>query len=117
MKLLYASLVILLFSSMAFSQLGNRYFHTDTLNISTSARDTTWTTSWEVATIYADTVNVMLTIGAPDVGEWASRLPMYLETGMSLTIGPTPKLKRLKVSTTTGVGVLYIVGYKKARQY
>ena len=103
--------------SLEAQALGVRYFHCDTLNISPAARDTTWDDPWEVATIYADTVNVDLKVGAPDYGSWASRHTFYLESGMALTIGPTPNLKRLRATTRSGTGVLYIIGYKKVRQY
>lgn len=97
--------------------LGNRYFHCDTLNVTTTARDCTWTNEWEVATIYSDSVDVDMRIGAPDVSSWSSRNWMRLQDGSSLMIGPTPSLKKITVKTTTGTGILYIIGYKKVRQY
>lgn len=114
-----STVILLLFlPSLLFAQLGNRYFHCDTLNINTTtARDTTWSQEWEIATIYTDTLNVDLRVGAPDVGSWSSRNLFYLESGMSLTIGPTPKLKRLWVKARNGTGVCYIIGYKKTRQF
>lgn len=116
-KLLLAFLLLFLFSSMVLGQLGNRYFYSDTLNITTAERDTTWDTSWEVATIYSDTLDLWLKVGAPDVGSWSSRNWFKLEAGLTLTMGPTPKLKRLSVKTVNGTGVLYIIGYKKTRQF
>jgi hypothetical protein len=100
---------------MAFGQLGNRYFVYDTLAVTVTAVDTTWSTEWEVATIYADTVALYIKVGAPDVGGWSERPWIYLPAGLALSIGPTPKLKRLSVKTFSGSGVCYIIGYKKTR--
>ena len=117
MKLLYSILFLVLFSSIASAQLGNRYFHVDSINVSTSSVTTTYSESWEVATIYADTVDIMVRVGAPDVGSWTSRDYFRLNVGMALTIGPTPKLKQIAIYTTNGTGVVYIIGYKKTRQF
>ena len=65
----------------------------------------------------SDTLDMWLKVGAPDVGGWSSRNFFKLEAGMALSIGPTPGLKRLAIKTEEGVGYIYIIGYKKTRQY
>ena len=113
-KLLILLFLFMVFSSMVFAQLGNRYFHCDTLNTSTSAADSTWDTAWEMATIYSDSVDLYLKIGAPDVGNWSDRKWIFLPQGLALSIGPTPKLKKLEYKTTgASTGVVYVLGYKK----
>ena len=115
--LLFTLLILFLFSSIGYGQLGNRYFWSDSIYITTNVTDTTFDTSWEVATVYSDTLDIWLKVGAPDVGSWSSRNPFKLEAGLTLTIGPTPKLKKLSVWTVNSTGYLYIIGYKKVRQF
>ena len=110
-------LLLLVLVSPIYGQLGSRYAHVDTLQVSTTAHDTTWATAWEMVTIVTDTATVYIKIGAPDVGSWASRDWYRLENGATLIIGPSPKLKKLEYKTLTGVAVLYLLGYKKERQY
>lgn len=98
------------------AQLGTRYFHADTISVTTSATDTTYSTVWEVATIYSQ-VDLKVRIGAPDVGSWESRHWFVLTSGLALTIGPSPNLKRIEVKTISGSGVCYIIGYKTERQF
>jgi hypothetical protein len=114
--LLFITILLLLCTGVQ-AQLGDRYFHSDSIAITTVEVDTSWDTSWEVATIMSDTLDLWLKLGAPDVGSWASRNWFKLEAGMALTIGPTPKLKRMSVKCTNGSGYVYVIGYKKARQY
>lgn len=116
-KIILLIFISVMFSSCTYGQLGSRYFHCDTLNVTPSARDTTWTDPWEQALIYADSVDLYLKIGAPDVAQWSSRYWIYWPSGMALSIGPSPKLKRLQFRTVTGSGVVYILGYKKERQW
>jgi hypothetical protein len=110
-------LVCLLFPLLLQAQLGNRYFWTDTLTVSGTSRDTTFAVEWEEVCIYADTVDLLIRIGAPDVGSWNSRLWFKLLSGHSLAVGPVPKVKRIEVKTVTGTGTCYLLGYKKSRQY
>jgi len=97
--------------------LGDRYFWCDTLNLSTSVVDTTWDDYWELATIYTDSLDCKVKIGAPDYGSWTNRHYTYLPAGLSLTIGPSPRLKRLAAVLNNGTCTLYIIGYKAVRQY
>jgi len=115
--MLLLALLTLSVGKASAQSLGVRYLWVDTLHVSTSAIDTTFDVAWEMATIYADTVDVNLVLGAPDVGSWTSRNPMLLQTGMSFVVGPSPQLTRVEAWTDNGAGVLYIVGYKKERQY
>ena len=85
--------------------------------MTTVATDTTFPVVWEVATVYSDTLDMWLRVGAPDVGDWSSRVYFKLESGLTLTIGPTPKLKRLDFKAVNGSGYIYIIGYKKSRQF
>jgi len=116
-KLLFCILLFVLPSIINAQSLGARYFWCDTLNLTTSVTDTTWATEWEYATIWTDTVDCYVRIGAPDYGDWTSRNYLYLPNGLTLSIGPTPQLKRLAAYLPNGTGVLYIAGYKKTRQY
>jgi len=110
-------LLLLVLVSPIYGQLGSRYAHVDTLHVNTSANDTTWTTAWEQVVLTTDTADVYIKIGAPDVGSWASRDWFLLRNGSTLTIGPSPKLKKIEYKTLAGSAVLYILGYKKERQY
>ncbi|KKN01524.1 hypothetical protein LCGC14_1126920 [marine sediment metagenome] len=116
MKRFILILFLFLIPGIVNAQLGNRYFHADTLNATTAERDCTWTDVWQVVVIYADTVDLWVKIGAPDVGNWASRNWILLEEGNNLSIGPSPNLKKLAWKTDSGTGVVYVLGYKKAVQ-
>jgi len=115
-KLILLGIFILCFVSITNAQYGSRYMHVDTLQISTTERDTTWTVPWELVTFYTDTVAINIKVGAPDIDSWATRTWLYLENGAALTIGPAPNLKRLTVKTVSGTGVLYLIGYKRSKQ-
>jgi len=97
--------------------LGDRYFWCDTLVLTTTPTDTTWDTEWEVAAVFSDTLDCYLKVGAPDYGSWTSRHYFFLPVGLSFSIGPTPKLKRLEAYVENGTCTLYIIGYKTTRQY
>ena len=107
---------LFIFPVVGKSQLGNRYFHADTLQVSTTARTATWSDVWQFATIYADTIDVYLRVGAPDVGNWGSRNEIFLPEGLTLSIGPSPNLRKLAYRTTAGTGVIYVLGYKTVVQ-
>ena len=117
MKLLYAIIMVVLFSSITYAQMGNRYFWQSKIATSTVAADTTFPIEWEVATVYSDTLDMWFRVGAPDVGDWSSRDYFKVESGLTISIGPTPQLKKLGHKTANGTGFIYIVGYKKSRQY
>lgn len=100
------------------AQVGNRYFWADTLNITTTERDTTFDSEWEEVTMYADSVDTWIKIGAPDVTSWSARNWIFLPAGVSITIGPRPRLKRLSVKTVSaGSGIFNLLGYKTTAQY
>jgi len=99
------------------AQFGNRYLWSDSLAAATTAVDTTFTESWEYASIYSDTVDIEIKVGAPDTTGWSSRKWIQLTKGATLSIGPTPKLKRIEFRTIAGSGTLFIVGTKSTRQY
>lgn len=116
MKRFYLLIFFLFLPALVNAQLGNRYFHADTLNATTTARDCTWTDVWQVVVIYADTVDIYVKIGAPDVANWSSRRFIWIEEGSALSIGPSPNLKKLTWKTDAGSGVVYVLGYKNAVQ-
>lgn len=117
MKYFILILIILLFiPALTNAQLGNRYFHGDTLNATTTARDCTWTDVWQVVSIYAGGVDIWVKIGAPDVANWNTRRFLFLEEGQVMTIGPSPNLQKLTWKTDAGTGVVYVIGYKKVVQ-
>jgi hypothetical protein len=108
----------LLFTSTLFGQtFGLRYLHVDSLSVSTTAVDTTWELQWEEVTVVADTVDLYIRFGAPDYGSWTSRTWFRLNSGMSISIGPSPKLKKIEIKTVSGTGIVYFIGYKRERQY
>lgn len=117
-RLLGAVALLFLLLSIAQAQVGDRYYWADTLNISTTERDTTFSTEWEEVTMYSDSVDCWVKIGAPDVGSWSSRRWIFLPAGLSINIGPRPRLKRVAVKTVSaGSGVFNLIGYKKEAQY
>lgn len=110
-------LLFLLLSSVEAQPVGQRYYWADSLNITTTSTDTTFTYEWESVTMWSDTVDTWVKIGAPDVGSWASRRWIFLPAGLTITIGPRPQLKRLGVKTKNGKGVFNLIGYKTRKQY
>ena len=117
------AIILILLSSLQHEKdanavnLGQRFFHCDTFHITTTGIDCLWTAEWYSAVLYADTIDVDVIIGAPDTSDWSSRIPMRIYAGMTFNIGPNPRLRRIKATTVTGTGRLYVVGYKNVRQY
>lgn len=113
----FIQVTYLLLVPKAQSQIGQFYTHQDTIAVSTTAVDTVWTTPWTQVSIWADTVDVYAVFGAPDTSSWDSRKEIKITAGSAVTFGPATKLKRLKVRTRTGTGVLNLLGYKTGVQY
>ena len=116
MKNLLIILLLLLTSNLS-AQVGNRYTWVDSTVVTTTSVDSTYDTIWEEVAIVADTVDVLLKFGGPDYTNWDDRTWFKLLQGMSISIGPSPRLKRLEMKTTSGVGTIYLVGSKKKRQH
>ena len=97
--------------------IGTRYLHSDTLAVTVAGIDTTWTTPWDFVIIYCQTADINIKIGGPDTTSWSLRPWLPLPTGAALSIGPSPKLKRIQATTASGTATAYLIGYKGARQY
>lgn len=93
-----------------------RYFNYNYKAITTSAWDTTFTDSWEMVTVYSDTLDCKVRIGAPDTDSWSSRSWIYLTAGMTLTLGPKPDLTKIEVKSVGGACGFYMLGYRKDAQ-
>lgn len=117
MKKVVFIFVLFILVSRSYGQLGSRYFHCDTLVISTAQYDTTWSVPWEQVFFYSLNDDIRVKIGAPDVGSWSSRNWMYLPPKVGIVIGPSPRLKKLSIKSTSGTDTVYVFGYKKERQY
>ena len=100
-RLILLCLFLFCFSGLSKAQFGSRYMHIDTLQISTTERDTTWSTVWEFVTLYTDTVSINIKVGAPDIDNWSTRKWLYIENGAALSIGPAPNLKMLTVKNVS----------------
>jgi len=109
---------LLIFSRDAEAQFfRSKYLWITTFPISGTPVDSTFSTRWESALIYSDTVTVLLRIGNPDTTSWSNRPWLYLDKGSALELGPSVPLIRLEVKTVAGTGNLYIVGYKRRSQF
>lgn len=97
--------------------LGSRYLWTDKVSVSAVAVDSTFQTRWEFVTIYSDTLDLWLKIGAPDTSGWSQRDFIKLGAGTSLSFEAPMYLKRLEFKTVTGSGYIYMIGGKKVVQY
>ena len=112
-----ALLTIALPTTVGSGVLGHFYTWVHALPVSNTSVDSTFTYRWESVTVYADTVELMLRIGAPDTASWSSREWLYIPKGGVLYFGPTNKLRRLEYKTVTGTGMLYMFGTKKRSMY
>ena len=111
-------LILLIVASFALSQsLGNRYLWTTTLSVSGVHTDTTFSKRWEYVTIYSDTLDLWMRIGAPDTSGWSSRDSIKLMAGTSLTLEQPAYLNRLEIWTVSGSGNAYLVGIKTTKQH
>lgn len=95
---------------------GNRFLHADTLNLTTTNRDTIFAVQWKSFVISVNT-DAYVTLGAPDTAQWSTRTPFLLQAGQAFEADPGTPVTRLKVRAVTGTGVASIVGDKRSRQY
>lgn len=117
-RLVLLSILLLTFLVLpSQAQIGSFYIWTDSLGVTTTAIDSIFTIEWQSVTIWADTCDMQLKLGAPDTTGWSSRKFMTISAGGSIYIGPATKLKRLEYKCKSGAGTLYMTGYKKRRQY
>ena len=97
--------------------LGNTYVWQDTLSISGTYVDSLFSTKWEYVECWTDSVDWYAIIGAStsgvDTANWNSRKPLLFRAGDVMIIGPELKLRRLKVWTRSGTGILNMFGEKK----
>ncbi len=97
--------------------LGSHYFWANSYTVSGTSIDQYFSDPWEYCSIYADTVDVLLRIGAPDTTSWSSRTWIYLPSGSTIEFSPFIKLRRIEAKTVSGTGTLYIVGFKRKPQF
>ena len=118
MKKLFIALLFVMFVGTVSAQtLGSRYLWTHKLAATTSAVDSTFNVRWEFVTVYSDTLDLWLKIGAPDTSGWSSRSWIKLEGGTSLFFERPIYLKRMEWKTVSGSGYLYLIGGKKQKQF
>ena len=93
------------------------YLWTHKISVSTTEQDSFFTVKWVDVTVYADSVDLMLTIGASDTADWDSREELFLPKGASIYFGPKPQIRRLAFKSVTGSGNIFFTGRKKSKQY
>lgn len=104
-------------SEVTAQQFGTNYFWSDITLTTTTSIDSFFVTRWENITVYGDTSDFLLRIGAPDTTGWSSRPFIKIKAGTSLSFGPATKLKRLEWKTVSGSDVFTMVGYKRTPQF
>ena len=115
---LIALTMLLTLTSLANGQvLGSHYFWANKVYVTSTPVDSTFKQPWEYCSVYADTIDVYIKVGAPDTSKWNSREWIYLSKGSSIEFSPFVRLRRLAVKAATGTGNVYIIGFKKKPQY
>ena len=117
MKKLLTIVLVLMAIGLIAQSLGSRYLWTNKIAVSSSHVDSTFSKRWEYVTIYSDTLDLWLKIGAPDTSGWSSRDAIMLKAGTSITFEQPAYLKRLEMWTVSGSGYAYLVGIKTSKQH
>ena len=117
MRKLFVLLFLLIYTLSYGQTLGSRYYWQERFSITTAVTDTTFTDAYESCTIFSDTLDVDIKMGAPDTSNVTSQPYMRLQAGRSIELQAPLKLKRVYVKTINGTGYLYIVGIKKVSQF
>ena len=101
--------------------LGNMYVWSDSAYIDTDVTSFTPTVRWEYVEVWCDSAEWYAKIGASSTGidtaSWSSRVPIKIDPGTRLVIGPGIKLRKLDAWAVNGSGDLFFFGYKKTEQY
>lgn len=114
-------LVLLCPSDGSCQILGNSYTWQDTIVISGTAIDSLYTVKWESISMWADSVDWYIIVGASargvDTTSWSSRIPTLINAGDIFVIDDGKKLRRAKFWTRSGTGTMNVLGEKKTSQY
>jgi hypothetical protein len=94
---------------------GNRFVHVDTLNITTTHRDTTFAESWRGFAIVVNT-DAYIKIGAPDTAGWATKPFAPIFAGQTVMVDPGTPVKRIEIWTASGTGIAGLYGDKRTKQ-
>lgn len=111
MKALITLILILIIFTFLYSA---DYLWIFRIATSTVVTDTTFSGSWEYVTIWPDSAACYIQIASDgDTSGIATRDSILLIEGASITIGSQSKLKRLRIWTSSGSGVVYLTGIRR----
>ena len=96
--------------------LGTKYLWTDSIKVTTTAIDCTFTQRWESITFWFDGCDATIKVAAPDTFGFTNRCSIKLYEGVPYSFGPATPLKRLLMKASVDSGTCYLVGYKTIRQ-
>lgn len=121
MKIYIFIVLVLLFAVSVNAQIfGTNYTWIETYSVTTDSVDTTFTDPYYQATLFFDGCTGLIKwagVATGDTVNIAGRPYTLLQPSQTITIGTATKLKRMEYYTSSGTGTLYIVGYKRVRQY
>lgn len=108
--------IIVLCGPVSGQLLSTRYYWSDSIKVTATAVDCTFTERWDYVTFWADGCNLLYKASAPDTNGITFRQRQFLYDGQVKTFGPSTPLKRLILWAASDSGVVWVEGYKRVRQ-
>lgn len=115
--ILFLFLTTLSFAHNADAQLlSTRYYWSDSLHVTTTTIDCTFTERWDYVSFWADSCDIYYKAAAPDTNGITTRPRQLLYEGQVKSFGPATPLKRIIIYASSDSGTVWIEGYKRKRQ-
>lgn len=116
MTLVLLTLSLVIPSDSSAQILGTKHFWSDSIKVTTTAIDCTFTQRWEYLEFWADSCDIRVKIGAPDTIGFTNRKSVKIEEHVVSKLGPATPVKRMLIKAAVDSGTIYFWGYKTIRQ-
>ena len=90
---------------------------TDSVAVSTVAKDSAFAVRWEAVTIKFVGCAGWIKVGTPDTSSWSSRDWFYCDSDEPISFGVRTPLKRMEFKAASGSGHIYFIGEKKSARF
>lgn len=101
--------------------LGTKYAWQHRISTTTTHKDSTFTTRWDLVTLWSDAASFYIRVGASSSGidttNWSNRDSILVSAGDAVTFGPAIKLRRLEWWASTGTVLVNFLGIKQKSQF
>lgn len=109
-------MLLLLVSLTQAQTLATRYYWSDSIKVTSTQLDCTFTERWDYVTFWADSCDIKYKAAAPDTNGITLRDAQFLYEGQVKSFGPATPLKRLIIWAVADSGIIWMEGYKRVRQ-